>query len=331
MNTIKKSESELYWDVRSPTGCELPVLVLVIPDFVYGLLPYCGPGTRFDAWNRERVFLEDTCRFLQSIGCTTLSLEFLSDDTKPPKEHSLVQACSEAFVSEVIQEALGKTGYSLNNVIFFGHGFGLHTLLSCARSGITPAGYILAAGVYSDIDEVLKQKYQLHKLIEENSPSGYHKSFDPETCVISTHINTILNAIRSEKSYIRLLEGDIYLEINLPKGSFPIGLSLLEQLTAPVLILHGTGDLDIPVQGAYSVYNKNMKGCSVNRSILPDCDHWFRKMPIEKGLCVAQRCNGSCINNPNENRFYQELAGFIWNCIRKSAQKKTKPILPMHV
>lgn len=43
------------------------------------IFPWCGPGTRSDAWKREIRFQGEICRFFQTIGCTTLSLEPVSN------------------------------------------------------------------------------------------------------------------------------------------------------------------------------------------------------------------------------------------------------------
>lgn len=222
-----------------PDECELPVLIVFVADFVYGLLPWCGPGKRSDAWNREILFQGEVCRFFQTIGCTTLTLYSVSNTKKLPEDGVLIESCSKEVILTVLKDVLQKTGYALKNTFFFGHVFGSRKLCTCARSGIHPAGYILAGGICSDAQSILSQKYLSQ--IQNNpdfSPDLFEK-LDPETRLIVSYFGNILYAIRKRRKKLTLREGDICFDIHIHSELHEESYSLFSHLNSPALILHG--------------------------------------------------------------------------------------------
>jgi len=319
------SSQGVIWNVEFPSDCEIPVLIMCIPDYVYGLLPYCGPGSRYEAWQRENKFQDEICRFFQTIGCTTLSLQSVTDDPKPPEDNLLSESCSESVITRVLSDTFQKTGYSLKNTIFLGHGFGVRTLCSIARSGISPAGYILAAGVYSDIESVLTQKYisYIHNNTEYSSYSIDH--LDMETRLINSHFGNVLYAIRKRKRKLTIRERDQLIDIQIPVDIHEESNLLFSHLNSPALIIHGSGDLDIPVGNAFYLEQKLIQKITlVTRSILQDCDHWFMKRPADMIRRISERLYNSCSHYPVDERFYQCVALFIW---RHLQEKKESSIL----
>ncbi|NLW75211.1 MAG: hypothetical protein GXY18_02105 [Methanomicrobiales archaeon] len=72
---IHSHHRALQWKISHPVTEHSGALVIFFPNWMYGLLPYCGPGSRSDTWKREVIFWREICDFFNSHGIATLSLE----------------------------------------------------------------------------------------------------------------------------------------------------------------------------------------------------------------------------------------------------------------
>lgn len=119
-----------------------------------------------------------------------------------------------------------------------------------------------------------------------------------------------------------LREGPESLDIHIHPDLHEESYSLLSQLNSPTFILHGSGDLDIPVSNAFYLEQKLRQNIEhVTRSVLLDCDHWFRSMPYDTMNRLTERLDGSCIHNSIDNRLYQCLSRFIWGHLQSEKER----------
>jgi pimeloyl-ACP methyl ester carboxylesterase len=321
--------SGLFWNFTLPSIVADPTLVVFISDWIYGLLPYCGPGKRHDAWDREKVFQNEICRFLNYSGIATLSLHSSEYDDNPPDENTLIELSSESELTSSLEQMIAESGCSFKRTVLFGHGFGTRLLCKLAASGLKPAGYILAAGLYSEIESILNQKYLPYGNYERKNILTDNNVLDPETALIIKNFSNILHTIRKGKERKRLIEEDVKLDLYFPPELFSLENSseiILSHLNAPTLIIHGSGDLDIPVSNAFSLEQKLKQHIpSVSRIILLDCDHWFREMPDGSEERLKERLNGNCIHHKIDNRFFKNTQMFIQDVLKMSTEKIRSP------
>lgn len=322
--------SGLFWNFTLPSEEQEPALIILISDWIYGILPYCGPGARYDVWTRERIFQDEICRFLNHLGMATLSLSTSRYDDNPPPDSTLVEISSEFEVISSIKQLIKEKKCSFRKTVIFGHGFGTRLLCKLAASGIKPAGYIVAAGLYSDTDSILNQKYLPYKNTDKIITLPQICTLDPDTDLILKNFGKILYSIRKDRGRIRLQEDNLLLDLLIPKELFSFDSSsefLLSYLNAPTLIIHGSGDLDIPVSNAFFLEQKlKQQFSSVSRIVLLDCDHWFREMPSDVGTRLLERLNGDCIHHKINPRFFKNIRIFIQDVLKISTNRMHSPI-----
>ena len=313
--TYSPANLGLFWNLTLPSESQNSPLVILISDWIYGLLPYCGPGSRYDIWNREKKFQDELCSFLNNSGIATISLETSNKDQYLPAEKELVAISSELEITSALNHAIEETGCSNKKMVIFGHGFGCHLLCKLALSGIKPAGYILAAGLYSDTESILYEKYLPVSTKEKINSISDISVLDPETDLILKNLGKIMYFARKGKEKKRLNKGDLDLELFFPKELFSYDTSpaiLYSYLNAPTLIIHGSGDLDIPVSNAFFLEQKLKQHIlSVSRIVLFDCDHWFREMTALSEDRMKERLNGECIHHNTDSRFHKHTLIFI--------------------
>lgn len=323
---LTSNRCSLQWKLSHPGNDASSALVIILPDWVYGLLPFCGPGLRKDTWMRELSFQKEVCSFFHSRGIETLSLEPVPPDAIPTDEEMILASyIPDVYIS--IKQICKESGSLIRRSILFGHGFGSRMLCELAMYGLKPAGYIIAGGVYSDIDAILTQKYLPIKnygfrLTDENI-SPY---LDPDTNIIMNNLGKIFRASRKGKGKIRLKESGYLVDLHLPRELFSAEKSLpslYSALVDPCLILHGSGDLDVSVSNAFFLETKlRQKISSVSRIVMLDKDHWFREMPDESEERVRQRLTGGCIHNPVDHRFLKHCLVFIEDLLKIRPSKK---------
>lgn len=326
---IHNSLPPLQWNLTQPENRSEGALIIVLPDWVYGLLPYCGPGLRKDAWIREYAFQNEVCRFFHDHGIATLHLTPGNPELVPTDEEILT-ATQIPDVYSVIKKIAQENSYNLNKSAIFGHGFGTRMMSEIVSFGLRPAGFIIANGIYSDIDSIISQKYLPYKQINLGLSDFRKKiSLDPDTSLIIQNLGRIHRAIRKKTKRVRIREPDRFVDLLFPSPLFSEETSpavLLSVLDAPSLIIHGSGDLDIPVSNAFFLETKlKQKVSSVSRIIMLDCDHWFRGMAQEMDDRIYQRLSGTCIENPIDQGFLQNCQVFVEDLLKIKRVKSISP------
>ncbi|MDD1725186.1 MAG: prolyl oligopeptidase family serine peptidase [Methanospirillum sp.] len=306
----------IRWNLIRPDTIQNPALVIIISDWSYGLLPYCGPGTREEAWRREQNFQEEISRYLIGKNIATLSLDLINPEGEIPDEEELIWASYIPELYITIKQVIAESGCSLQRSVLFGHGFGSRHICELSAYGIKPAGYIIAGGIYSDTETILTQKYlPFQGKGGDGTPDIQDLIPDPDTSLIVDNFGKILHAFRKEKGKIRLTQDEHKLVLFLPRELFSQDSSpevLFSALQAPTLIIHGSGDLDVPVSNAFYLEQKlKQKNESVSRIVILDGDHWFREMPHRGEERIAERLSGRCIANQFDTRFFRNCQLFI--------------------
>ncbi len=323
---IHSHHRALQWKISHPVTEHSGALVIFFPNWMYGLLPYCGPGTRNDAWKREISFEKEICDFFNGHGIATLSLEPDNLQNIPTDDEIMASSYIHRTYS-VIKDITKESGIMIKKTILFGHGFGSRMLCEIVSYGLKPAGYIIAGGMYTDIDSILTQKYLPLKNNGINSRGeNIIPLLDPETKIIMSNLGKILQASRKGKGVIKLKDNGNTMSIHLPDDFFSENKSpsaLLSILDAPCLILHGSGDLDIPVSNAFFLETKlRQKNSSISRIVILDKDHWFRDMPHDGDDRIIERITGVCIQNPVDHRFLKHCLLFIEDILKIRRNKK---------
>jgi hypothetical protein len=150
------------------------------------------------------------------------------------------------------------------------------------------------------------------------------EKLDPETRLIVSYFGNILYAMRKRRNKLALREGDVRLDIHLPQELHEESYSLFSHLNSPALILHSSGDMGIPVNNAFFLEQKMRQNSeNVTRSVLLDCDHWFRNMPSDIMQRVSECLNGSCVHNGIDNLFYQCLSKYIWRLLQSGRERSS--------
>jgi len=311
----------LTWNMSLPSHTFSSGVVIIFPDWIYGLLPFCGPGMRKDIWMRETAFIEEMCIFFHKNGLGTLTLSVPPESGIIPFDDLIISATNIPDVYMTIKTLMKEHSCNLNKSVLLGHGFGMLFMCELIRYGLKPAGYIIASGIYSDIESILTQKYFPFKEVNLSS-LGFEQrpALDPESALIVKNMGKILQATRKGKEKIRIREQSQMMEYHIPKKLFaeessPSSLSSV--LDAPTLILHGSGDLDISVTNAFFLETKLRQKCnSVSRIVMLDRDHWFREMPQEYSDRVSERLSNECVHRPLDQRFLKNARIFISDVLK---------------
>lgn len=332
VSTHSTRHTNIGWNLIRPDTIQNPALLIIISDWSYGLLPYCGPGSREEAWRREQAFQEEISRFFLKHNIATMSLDLIDPEGKIPDEEELIWASYVPDIYVTIKQAITESGCSLQRAVLFGHGFGSRLICELSAYGIKPAGYIIAGGIYSDTETILTQKYLPIQEIEGNDASITEETLpDPDTSLIINNFGKILHAFRKEKGKIRLVHEDYTLELFLPRDLYSQDSSpeiIFSALHAPTLIIHGSGDLDVPVSNAFYLEQKlKQKIDSVSRIVILDCDHWFKEMPGRSEERIAERLSGRCTANQFDTRFFRNCLLFIEEVLKLGRHGRLSPII----
>lgn len=329
-NHVAPPHTILQWNLTLPPHTSQPGVVILIPDWVYGLLPLCGPGLRKDIWIREEKFIDEIYHFFYQSGFGVLTLSCPMEADEIPSDATILAATQIPDAYVTIKKLMKESSCNLNKSVIFGHGFGVCMMCELVAYGLKPAGFIIASGIYSDVESILTQKYFPFKDLNLQSAGVKNYSpVDPDTALIIKNLGKILQAARRGREKIKLKELNHFLELPIPKRLFSDESSpsaLLSTLDAPSVILHGSGDLDISVTNAFFLETKlKQKNNSVSRIVMLDDDHWFREMPHDMAERIRDRLSGECIQHPIDKRFLKNVQIFVEDVLKIRRTKKDIP------
>ena len=111
---IQNLPPPLQWNLMQPDNRSEGALIIFLPDWVYGLLPYCGPGLRKDAWIREYAFQNEVCRFFHDHGIATLHLT-PGNPEYVPSDEEIITATQIPDVYSGIKKIVQENCYNLKN------------------------------------------------------------------------------------------------------------------------------------------------------------------------------------------------------------------------
>ena len=200
-------------------------------------------------------------------------------------------------------------------MICIGHGLGGYIHCHLASTGIKPAAFIFASGVFSDYEVILSQKYIPINQIEEYSAGNPEKYTDTTSLLIAKKIGTLLQAARKGKPRVHIELGENRLDLQLEPRIFngnQMPRYMFRFVISPTLIIHGSADQDISLWNAASIEQSIRKNTSnIERVILADRDHWFRTMPDNPGDRLMERLNGGCFKRETDVRVFKESVSFL--------------------
>jgi len=306
----------LRWGLERPIHpLPVPILAVLCGDWSYGLIPYCGPGTRKALWDNETTFLNALSSYLNGQGIYTLRLKSEELD-EVPDDASLIQRASHDGVLLALKEIDGPVIWTPGHMVFIGHGMGGYACCQLASYGLRPGGYIFAGGIYSDLEVILSQKYLLPIELQNNKGNdGQIIVPDALSLLIGQNMGSILQAIRKKRTRVQLKKMNETVEIRLNQTMYSgdeTPKSMFRYITSPTLIIHGTSDLDVTIWNATSIEQSIKKNiANPERIILEDRDHWFRMVPGNTGRHMQDRVSGASFFYEQDERFFRDCSSFI--------------------
>lgn len=323
----------LSWTLQSPDyHSKQPCLAILCGDWCCGMLPYCGPGSVDALWKSEMEFLTRFSRYLNEEGIHTLSLTQKEGVCIPPDDETLRRFAGPGGVLTAIREISGPVSWKPNQMICIGHGLGGYVHCQLASYGIVPAGFVFAAGVFSDYEVIISQKYTMVLQAGPQDCGIDHSSIDPVSVQIGKNLGTILQAIRKGKKRVSIGTDEHRFPLHLEPGLFTgsnTPRSMFRHVLAPTLIIHGSSDLDVSLWNAASIEQSIRKSWVIpERVILPDLDHWFREMPVRPADQIRERLNGDCFKRQIDPRVFEETITFIRKVIAPEAPGHSSPAVP---
>ncbi len=189
------------------------------------------------------------------------------------------------------------------------------TCLLAARTDL-PAAYILTGGLYMGIDDFMELIYekvldyvakgpQVEAWVKENLNTFYG---------LARHWREILAAAHRGDDVYEKQDGDIVVRKYLTRLKQELEYPLYDQfkyLNKPVLICHGTKDVNVPVQEAYKIAQKleEVGHPDFTLTIIPGADHSFRVAPLH----LDEETRYREMFDYNQNHPFSEF--FIHSCI----------------
>nr|WP_319540733.1 alpha/beta hydrolase [uncultured Methanospirillum sp.] len=306
----------LKWVLERPIQpLPVPILAVLCGGWSYGLIPYCGPGTRKALWDNEQAFLNALSSHLNGQGIYTLRL-ISRENGSVPDDSTLTLGAGHDGVLLALRDIEGPVIWTPDHMVFIGHGMGSYSCCQLASYGIRPGGYIFAGGIYSDLEVILSQKYLLPIELQKKQGSD-EQSVVPDSLslLISENMGAILQAIRKKRSRIQLQALNEKIEIRLNQDLYSgdeTPRTMFRYITSPTLVIHGSSDLDVTVWNATSIEQVVRKNVATpERIILEDRDHWFRMVQGSIGRHMKDRVSGASFFYEQDERFLRECSSFI--------------------
>lgn len=273
------------------------------------------------AWVGERLAEAGVAQLrydMRGVGASTGGSRVPGD---PPGERD--EHCD---VFTDVNDALAALSFLLSQpeidsdrIVVMGVGGGAHSAcLLAARTG-APAGYILWGAIHMDAAE--------HGDLLFGKTMAYYRRSPHRAAVVREHAAKLLErasrwpreleAVRSGSERFEWEEGGEMRSRSLTRLRQEIELDRGKQFTnirRPVLVIHGSNDIDVPVSEARAVARALQKGCrkQVTLTIVPGADHLMHMAPTDMSFDERRLhwFSSSC-DFPHSEFFISSLIGWI--------------------
>jgi len=272
--------------------------------------------SRDNAVPRKEFFLNIAGRFARS-GIATLSYDrrgYGESGGSPGDYHSQAEDALSAF------RALSNTPrIDPRRIFVFGQSAGVYVAcLLASTMEITPAGYILSGGLYSDCRTLFEYNYGRMLELARRGPEylEFVERHDPRGLAIGLHLNDIGDAASSGETYFTLgyKERTWRMGIDPALWSGPLEpCALFKHMKGPALIIHGNADMNVPVADATRIQQELLTSVNddVDLRIIPGADHSFQISPEDQDERMRQRISLSSFSNPFSEEYFDAMIDFI--------------------
>ncbi len=266
---------------------------------------------------KKNFFLEISRR-LSSQGFATFSWDRggIGESENPIDEGGYLQDVKDAMAA---YKALSSQEIvDPKRIAVLGQSAGVYTACLMAKEEKRPKAYILQGGLYRDYAEMMIFNYQrvvefaaksLENLhwVEENDPLGLVIGLNLQSLIERAVMGEIEHCFSYKGKLWRIRHDPIcYLPEYAPKNQF-------KYIQRPVLVIHGSCDLNVPVEDAFMIERdlKEHGNKNVELVIIPNADHSFQQVAESEELMLKERMSLESFRRPYREEYFLAIASFL--------------------
>lgn len=199
-----------------------------------------------------------------------------------------------------------------------GESAGAYYTCLAAREGMRPTCYALLGALYSPMEVLFAFNFERVRRYAHSSPERLEwvKRFAARELAIGLFLDQIMAAAREGRPHTPITVNGLEFDYALPQLGFELShppATLFRHLRAPVLILHGAHDMNVPVDDAYAIQAALLASgnADVELHIIENADHSFQHSAASHEERVRERISLESFRRPYVEEAYHVLVAFL--------------------
>lgn len=214
--------------------------------------------------------------------------------------------------------AFARNDPAFSRILVFGESAGAYFAGLAAKRGVTADAYVFLGALCSSNDALFEYNYgRLYDYACRSAENRrWAEGVSPNGLAVGKNYREMLDAARKGAEYYNVRYGELSFDYRLERQREEIAdtpQDLFRYIKAPVLILHGTLDMNVPPADAEAA-EAIMRGAGngdVTRIMIPDTDHSFQIAPRDLEARIRERHSFESFNNPYSPVFYAALLDWL--------------------
>jgi pimeloyl-ACP methyl ester carboxylesterase len=205
-------------------------------------------------------------------------------------------------------------------VAVWGWSGGVANACKLAECTDLPAAYVLTAGVYRSMPELLEYLFDWINPYLARVPEAetWFKEQAPYHLNYARHWRGLNEAARRGEDVYEAGEGDDFVRYHLARTKQGLANPPAEEfkyIQKPTLVLHGDRDVNVPVEDSYEIVREIERASNqdVTLVVVPRADHGMRINPVDASLEERRlaRVNPDRSRDPLSEFFVQSMIGWL--------------------
>lgn len=211
----------------------------------------------------------------------------------------------------------GRDDIDVDRLFVFGQSAGVFVASILAGRDSRPRAYVLSGGLGSSFKSMMRSNYG--RLARYAAVSDDHRAWveahDPHGMLVAANLGRLFAAVDGGAATVRLEYGNRVDDYHIDRRPWDdtVHATMVRNVTAPVLVIHGGADLNVPVTDADLLVAalRDAGNAAVTQVTVDGVDHSFQEVAVDEDERFRERVTFRSFARPYREAYFDHIVAFL--------------------
>lgn len=204
-----------------------------------------------------------------------------------------------------------------NRRFVFGQSAGVFVASILAGRDARPRAYVLSGGLGSSFKNMMRINYGRvrHHAAASEEHRAWVEANAPQTLLVATNLERLFAAVDDGATSVRLEHGDRVHDYPIDPRPWDetVHATMVRNVTAPVLVIHGGADLNVPVADADRLVAalRDAGNSDITQVTVDGVDHSFQEVAPSEEERLRERLTFRSFLRPYREDYFEHIITFL--------------------